>query len=85
MAQNRRYHLFYTIQKERGIAGPKTDLNLARLTKSCIFMSNVKAFFRTPTAFSFVDYHRLLSLGLPLLPVSSSSWGLSQISGTSNT
>lgn len=50
----------------------------------CISMSDVKVLFRSPTSFIFVECNTLLSLGLFLLPVSSSPWHVSHNSGISS-
>jgi hypothetical protein len=60
----------------------KTSLPNSNL---CIFMSDVKVLFRTPTPSSFLDCNTILSLGLHLLPVSSFSQQVAHHFGISNT
>jgi hypothetical protein len=47
--------------------------NQPRSSHLCISMSDIKVFFQCPPSFNFVDYNTLLSLGLVLLLVRSST------------
>lgn len=53
-------------------------------SRLCIAVSDVKALFRSPTPFIFVDCNTLLALGLVPFPVSSLPWQVSHSSGISN-
>lgn len=53
-------------------------------SKLCISMSDIQVFFRPFTPSGFVDCHRLVSLGLVPLPVSTFPWQVPHSSGISN-
>ena len=85
MAQDIHYHskIYGKEHSEEILDQSKTESQLVN-SKLYISMSDVKMLFRSLTLFSFVDCSTLLSLGLVLLPVSSSPQQGSHGSGISN-
>ena len=82
MSQDKSYHSKRSIVRKHWTqAKQKSSWENSKL---CILMCDVKALFRCPISFNFVDCNTLLFLGLIQLPVNSSPQQVYHCSGTAN-